>query len=39
MGASLATLAATVGLVAFATLRAFEDAEDPYPRSVLAPVE
>ncbi|MFW3170916.1 hypothetical protein [Geodermatophilus sp. CPCC 206100] len=35
VGASLATVAATGGLVAFATLGAFEDAQDPFPHAVL----
>jgi hypothetical protein len=39
IGASLATVGATAGLVAFATLGAFEDAEAPFPHSVVVPGE
>ena len=36
---SLGIVAAAVGLMTFVTLGSFDDAEDPFPRSVTAPVE
>jgi hypothetical protein len=37
--ASLATIAAAVGLMAFGTFGAFDDSNDPFPQSVIAPIE
>ncbi|MGY1643635.1 hypothetical protein ACI782_21215 [Geodermatophilus sp. SYSU D00703] len=36
---SVAVLAATAGLVAFATVGSFEDGADPFPRSTVGSVE
>jgi hypothetical protein len=36
---SLGVVGALVGLMAFVTLGSFDDAEDPFPYSVPAPVE
>lgn len=39
LASSVATIAATGALTAFATLGAFTDDSDPFPHSVVAPVE